>query len=151
MPFKEPFVFGPFTIDAEGGLSPLHHDVSPGFNVRWQGRVVHARLTRRSEGDGALTIQASLGRIPSTATDPATRLACFSTLSGVAAAMPAGWSVRMSPDHQPLLAAETEVVFPITAAALVTALTAFLIDLSPYLDVLDQAGIRPATRAAVPR
>ena len=44
MPFKEPFILGPFSVDAEGRLSLSRQDVSPGFSVRWRGRVVHARL-----------------------------------------------------------------------------------------------------------
>ena len=140
MPFKEPFVLGPFSIDREGRLSPLTQDVSPGFSVRWRGRVVHAQMTRH-DGGGSLFIHSSLGRIPSTATDPAIRTACLAVLKGLAGALPDGWTMRMTPDHQPQFAAEMAVGFPITVTDLVTELSSFLVDLSPYLDVLDQAGV----------
>ena len=148
MPFKEPFVLGPFSIDREGRLSPLRRDVSPGFSVRWQGRAVHAQMTRHDAG-GSLSIYSSLGRIPSTATDPALRTACLAVLKGLAGALPDGWTLRMTPDHQPQLAAETEIGFPITVTDLVTELTSFLVDLSPYLDLLNQAGIRPVASGVI--
>src|SRR5580704_15017591 len=69
MPFKGSFLLGPFSVDAEGRLSPARQDISPGFSVRWRGRVVHALLVQADAPDGHLVIHSRLGRIPSTASD----------------------------------------------------------------------------------
>src|ERR1700678_2047483 len=100
MPFKEPFLLGPFSVDAEGRLSPTRQDVSPGFSVRWRRRIVHARLVRNEVPDGHLSIQSSLGRIPSSASNPAARLECLAVLRSLLHALPKTWVVRLLPDHQ---------------------------------------------------
>lgn len=141
MPFKEPFILGPFSVDAEGRLSLGRQGVSPGFSVRWRGRAVHARLGQTDDRDGRLHIQSSLGRIPSSATDPATRVACFTMLRGLLSALPRDWDARLLPDHQPQLEVELTVTLPITVTNLVVELTIFLLALSPYLDLMDQAGV----------
>jgi hypothetical protein len=141
MPFKEPFILGPFSVDAEGRLSPAREGVSPGFSVRWRGRVVHARLEQSAGHDGRLHVRSSMGRIPSTASDPVTRVACFTMLRSLLSALPNAWGARLLPDHQPQLEVETIVALPITVTNLVAELTLFLIVLSPYLDLMDQAGV----------
>jgi hypothetical protein len=141
MPFRESFILGPFSVDAAGRLYPVRPDVSPSFSVRWRGRVVHARLVQSNARDGHLYIQSSLGRIPSTASDPAIRAACFTMLRNLLSALPETWSARLLPDHQPQLEVETIVALPITVTNLVTELTLFLLVLSPYLDLMDQAGV----------
>jgi hypothetical protein len=56
-------------------------------------------------------------------------------------ALPPAWSARLLPDHQPQLEVETSVDLPITVTNLVAELTLFLIILSPYLDLMDRAGV----------
>jgi hypothetical protein len=141
MPFRESFILGPFSVDATGRLYPVRPDVSPSFSIRWRGRVVHARLVQNDARDGLLYIQSSLGRIPSTASDPATRAACFTMLRSLLSALPETWTARLLPDHQPQLEVETTVTLPITVTNLVTELASFLLLLSPYLDLMDQAGV----------
>ena len=148
MPFKEPFILGPFSVDAEGRLSPAREGVSPGFSVRWRGRVVHARLEQSIGHDGRLHVRSSLGRIPSTASDPVTRVGCFTMLRSLLSALPSAWSARLLPDHQPQLEVETIVALPITVTNLVVELTLFLIVLSPYLDLMDRAGVIPVAASA---
>ena len=131
MPFKDSFTIGPFSVDAEGRLSPARHDVSPGFNVRWRGRVVHARLEQGFGRDGRLHIRSILGRIPSTASDPAIRAACFTMLRNLLSALPETWSARLLPDHQPQMEVETSVDLPITVTNLVVELTLFLLGSLP--------------------
>jgi hypothetical protein len=155
MPIKGFFKLGPFTVDQVGRLSPLRPDVAPGFSVLWRGRVVHARLVQNHTNDGHLFIQSSLGRIPSSASDPVTRVASFAMLRSLLSALPSDWTVRLLPDHQPQLEVETTVILPITVTNLVVELTLFLLLLSPYLDVMDQAGVELVTaashRAPMPR
>jgi hypothetical protein len=150
MPFKEPFTLGPFSVDSEGRLSPARPGVSPGFSVRWRGRIVHARLEQCIGHDGRLHIRSSLGRIPSTASDPVTRVGCFTMLRSLLSALPPDWSARLLPDHQPELEVETIVALPITVTNMVVQLTLFLIVLSPYLDLMDRAGVTPVASSAQP-
>lgn len=150
MPFKEPFILGPFSVDAEGRLSPARPGISPGFSVRWRGRVVHARLEQCIEHDGRLYIRSSRGRIPSTASDPVTRLGCFTMLRSLLSALPPAWSARLLPDHQPELEVEAIVALPITVTNLVAELALFLIVLSPYLDLMDRAGVTLVSSMAEP-
>ena len=150
MPFKEPFILGPFSVDAEGRLSPARQGVSPGFSVRWRGRIVHARLEQCVGHDGCLHIWSSLGRVPSTASDPVTRVACLAMLRSLLSALPPAWSARLLPDHQPELEVETIVTLPIRVTNMVAELTSFLIVLSPYLDLMDKAGLTPIAPIAEP-
>jgi hypothetical protein len=142
MPFTGSFTLGPFSVDAEGRLSPAQQSVSAGFSVRWRGRVVLARLEQSAGCDGRLHIRSSLGRIPSTASDPVTRVACFTVLRSLLSALPPTWGARLLPDHQPQLEVESTVTLPITVTSLVVELTLFLLVLSPYLDLMDRAGVR---------
>ena len=141
MPFKDPFILWPFAVDAEGRLSPAHRGISPGFSVQWRGRVVHARLGQSNGHDGHLHMEASLGRMPSSASDPVTRAACFTMLRGLLSALPHDWAARLLPDHQPRLEVEATVTLPITVRNLVAELTVFLLTLSPYMDLMDRAGV----------
>ena len=150
MPFKEPFTLGPFSVDAEGRLSPARPGVSPGFSVHWRGRIVHARLEQCVGHDGRLHIRSSLGRIPSSASDPATRLGCFAMLRSVLSVLPPAWNARLLPDHQPQLEVETIVALPIRVTNLVVELTLFLLVLSPYLDLMDRAGVTLVASLAEP-
>ena len=132
MAFLEPFMLGPFSVDVDGGLTPARRDVPAGFSIRWHGRAVHARLVQDKDQEGHLSIQSSLGRI---------RAACLTMLQKLLNALPEGWKVRLLPDHQPRLEVETDVALPITVYNLVTEMTLFLLTLSPYLDLMDEAGV----------
>jgi hypothetical protein len=59
--------------------------------------------------------------------------------------MPEAWSMRLLPDHQPRLEVDTIVNLPITVTNLMIQLTLFLLVLSPYLDLMDKAGVRIVT------
>ena len=62
-------------------------------------------------------------------------------LRSLLGALPEAWAARLLPDHQPLLEVEFMVELPITVTNLVVELTLFLILLSPYLDLMDRAGV----------
>jgi hypothetical protein len=148
MPFHAPFILGPFMVDAEGRLTPRDPEAPPAFIFRWRGRpvrvhIVRAQNLRPDESDGRLRLQATLGRVPSTAhgTQPALRPRSFSVMRELRRLVPPEWRVRLSPDHRALLEAEAEIALPITATGLLTEVTLFLLGLAPYLDLLDEAGI----------
>lgn len=150
MPFDTPFNLGPFLVDTVGRLSPRSVEASPGFTVRWRGRSVRARLEQISDGNGRLTLQAVVGRVPSTAagTDTAAgRPRSFDALRGLRKGIPKGWRLRLLPDHSAVVETEPGVSLPVTAIDLVTELTRFLLRLAPYLDVLDSSGMAVASRA----
>ncbi len=148
MPFMESFELGPFSVDAAGRFIRHVRMCRPPSVSAGVDRVVRAHLVQRDTLDGRLFIQCSLGRIPSTASDPATRVACFKMLRKVLGALPDTWTPRLLPDHQPQLEVETSVTLPITVTNLVTELTLFLLALSPYLELMDQAGLGRVSAAS---
>jgi len=144
MSIDKPFRLGPFIVDERGWLTPEAPESFPSFSVRWRDRVLHVRRAPicRATGRGSLAVRAVLGRIPSTAgPDRARRAEAFSTLRGLPPLLPAGWEVSLFADHRVGLDLEAGLELPATATALVTAITLLLLELAPYLDVLDAAGI----------
>lgn len=145
MPFDAPFNLGPFEVNALGHIAPRPGDVAPGFVFHWRARAVHARL-ELGEGDGGrLFLRTSLGRIPSTALarDSDLRQRSFATLRALPRNLPGDWRMRLMPDHRLRLETEALVDLPIAAADLVTTLSRFLLELAPYLDLLDEIGVTP--------
>jgi hypothetical protein len=143
MPFGAPFKLGPFTVDSEGRLSPCESEQIPAFLFRWRDRIVRARLAKASPEEGRLALQSTLGRVPSTASVPDERLRArsFTALRWVPRSVPPGWRVLLLADHRVWLETETRIALPITAAALITEITRFLLALGPYLDLLNEEGL----------
>ena len=149
MPFKEPFVLGPFSVDAAGRLSLARDDVPPRFSIKWRGRVVHVSLANDKSRTGCLHLQTGPGSIPSTAVcDPERRLTALAVFRGLPRLVPSTWQFRVLPDHKARLEAVTAIAMPITVSGLATELASFLLDLDPYLDVLDAAGASHARGTA---
>jgi hypothetical protein len=55
--------------------------------------------------------------------------------------VPQRWRLRLSADHSVLMEAIAPLVLPVSAIALVTEITLFLLTLTPYLEVLDAEGV----------
>jgi hypothetical protein len=145
MQFDAPFMLGPFAVDPFGRLQPHAPEATPSVHVRWRGTWVTGRLaaTPGEEGaaqDGArgqLSLSAVIGRVRSTAGPrPGLRAQALETLRELIGTMPQGWRMRLQPDHSARVEAERAVSLPVTATALLTAFTCFLLDLAPYLDML---------------
>lgn len=143
MPFDAPFKLGPFEVDAAGRLSPFEPQGSADFVFRWHDRLVRASLTQADLASWRLTMQVVLGRVPSTAntTDETQRPRSFALLHWLGHSVPPGWKLCLLADHRIWLEAATCIDLPVTAAALVTSVTCFTLDLEPYLDLLDETGI----------
>ena len=143
MPFDAPFMLGPFAVDAMGRLAPRAPDAMPGFFYRWRGRVIRAKFDQSDPQNGRLILQATLGRVPSTASpqEPGARSQSFQLLRFLPRTLPDSWQVLLLPDHRIRLEADTRVALPITAADLLTQITEFSLELTPYLDLLEEAGI----------
>jgi hypothetical protein len=143
MPFGAPFKLGPFMVDSGGRLSPSEPEKIPAFLFRWRNRVVRARLAEASPADGRLALQSTLGRVPSTAgiSDETRRPRSFAAMHWLPRSVPPGWRVTLLADHRVWLETETRIALPITAAALITEITRFLLVLAPFVDLLDEEGL----------
>ena len=140
MPLNPPYILGPFSVDVEGRIAPRTGAEMPNVLFQWRGRRMHARMVGH-DADGSLCITTTLGRVPSSA-DPACaalRPLSLAILRGLPDALPARWRIRLLADHRARLEAEIAMPWPVTAVALVTELSRFLLALAPYLDLLDEA------------
>jgi len=90
---------------------------------------------------GQLAIHAMAGRIPSSAEGRGQRPAAFALVDSLPAALPAGWALRLTPDHRVRLEAAAPIEQPATATGLIGAMVGFALALDPYLDRLESAGI----------
>ena len=146
MPFDAPFRLGPFTVDAEGRLTPFAAADAPAFLFRWRDRVTRARLIQDDTDGGRLALQTTLGRVASTAGTPdeTLRPRSFALVHWLSRSVPPGWQVRLLADHRVRLESSAAVTLPITAAALLCEVTRFLLALAPYLDLLDEVGLTAA-------
>jgi hypothetical protein len=106
--------------------------------------VVRARLGRADADTGQLSLQATLARVRSSAgaPDEALRPRSFALLHWLERVVPKDWDVALLPDHRVLLTTEVPIGLPITAAALITELTRFALYLAPYLELMDEIGLR---------
>jgi len=141
---------GPFRVDQRGLLSPADAESFPRFAVRWRDRLVQAHMRQpcaANAGHGILSLSSRVGRVPSTAgptPSAARRASLLDVLRQLPRLLPAGWRLRLMPDHSVVVEAQTELVLPVSAIALVTEMSLFLLSLAPYLDVLDAEGIGAA-------
>jgi hypothetical protein len=116
---------------------------APKFTCRWRRRVIHARLLLGDELDWRLELSAPLGRVPSSvgASAASRRPPSFSLMRDLPATLPDGWRIGLAADHRVLLEAELHASLPMTATALISMITSFLLTLAPYLDVLEETGL----------
>jgi hypothetical protein len=141
---------GPFRVDQQGLLSPSDPESFPRFAVRWRDRLVQARMRQPSAtnaSQGILDLSSRIGRVPSTAGRSASatdRAAILEVLRQLPRLLPAGWRMRLQPDHSVVVQAQRALVLPVSAISLVTEMSLFLLSLTPYLDVLDADGIGAA-------
>lgn len=134
-------VMGPFEVDNSGALFPRDEDAPPCFSFEWRGRHVAARL------DGAvLRLRARAGLVPSSVAG-VPRLPVFAMIRGLPRALPGHWKVNLEPSHAVRIEIEIPLGGDVTASTLMTALTAQLLELAPYLDLLEENGVRGAPPA----
>lgn len=148
---EAPLRLGPFLVDQSGRLSPAD-DAPPCFTLRWRDRSVRAELRHVGE-EGALALGVMVGKVPSSVevgraeagradsgrAGPR-RDAVFSALRALPKLLPAPWRVALLPDHHICLLAEEAIALPVSAVGLLTGLSAFLLTLGPYLDLLEGQG-----------
>jgi hypothetical protein len=130
-----PFDLGPFRVAADGILSPRVAGGRPAFTFHWRGRDFHAELRGRK-----LLISAAIAGLPFSAEDSASRPAVLAALQVARAAMQPGWQLSLPAGSRVQLEAEADLGRPPTAVRLITASTAFAWQVTPFLDLLQQAG-----------
>jgi hypothetical protein len=145
-------MLGPFTVDSMGRLAPNGPDALPGFLFRWRGRVVRASFGPANAERSQLVLRTTLGRVPSTANprDAGLRPQSFQLLRGLPRVLPDPWRLLLLPDHRVQLEVDTLVTLPATATDLLVELTRFVLELTPYLDLVDEVGIAGAGPEAGP-
>ncbi len=128
---------GPFSVDRDGILRPLDPGALPALHFAWRGRACDAELD-----GGLLRLASAAARIPSSAEPGADRSRAFAELASLPALLPRGWTVKLMPDHRVKLESEARLETPPTATSLIAAMVRFALALDPYLDRLEDAGVR---------
>jgi hypothetical protein len=126
-----PFALGPFLVAPDGVLSAGPAAASPRFSFTWRRRGFEVELRGRH-----LWISAPIAGLPLSAGRPAV----LDALLAVRAALEPGWRLAMSPGAVAVLEAEVVLPRPVTAARLVAEAARFAWQVSPCLDLLDEAG-----------
>jgi hypothetical protein len=130
----QPFDLGPFRVSPDGVLAPRVEGTRPAFTFRWRNRRFDATLHRRT-----LTIAAAIAGLPFAA-DGGARGPVLAALAAAREALEPGWRLRLPPGARITLEADADLGRPPTAVQLVTASARFAWQVSPYLDLLEQAG-----------
>ena len=137
---ETPFPHGPFLIRPDGEMLPRG---SPALRFAWRGRPCEARIAK-----GQIAISAGAGAVPYTAERAADRPAVFALIGALPAELPAGWRLRLLPDHRLQLETAAPLPTPVTAITLVAAMVRFALALDAYLDRLELAGVAAASGSA---
>ena len=127
------FPHGPFLVQPDGEMLPQGH---PALRFAWRGRPCEVRI-----GGGRLSLSVVAGAVPYTAERAADRPAVFALIGALPAELPAGWRLRLLPDHCLRLETDQALPAPTTATALVAAMVRFALALDLYLDRLEFAGV----------
>jgi len=130
-PPTRPFTLGPFQVAPDGVLSVVPAAASPRFGFTWRRRAFEVELRGRH-----LWISAPIAGLPLSAGRPAV----LDALLAVRAALEPGWRLAMAPGAVAVLEAEAVLPRPVTAARLVAEATRFAWQVSPYFDLLEEAG-----------
>lgn len=131
---------GPFLVDAEGTLVVCDPARPVGFGFRWRGRRVRAELGL----DARLKLAVLAAHVPFTAEAAPLRPGVFAALAALREEAGASWRIALTPGHGVLIEAVEELGTPATASRVVAAATRFALRLAPCLDLLEEAGARPA-------
>jgi hypothetical protein len=133
------FPLGPFVVEETGKLTFRAPGDTASFSFIWRGRRFSAALV-----NGSVALTGVLGLVPSSASGPGRREAALAALRALPRALPTGWALRLTPDHRIQIKALEGMEWPAHATDLMLPLVRFLLRLSPYLDLMDEAELGPA-------
>jgi hypothetical protein len=133
------FPLGPFIVEESGRLSFRAPDHTARFCFAWRGHRFSAELK-----EGAVVLAGSLGTVPSSANSPARRHTALSLLRALPRSLPKGWALLLTPDHRIKIEATEQIAWPAHATDLMQPLVRFLLRLAPYLDLMEEAEVRPS-------
>jgi hypothetical protein len=131
---------GPFQVDHSGVLHACDPWRPARFAFRWRGRRVHAEL----QEDARLRLSVLAGHVPFTAEAAPLRPDVFAAFAALRAEAGERWRVGLTSAHGVVVEAVEELGAPATASRLIAAATRFALRLEPCLDLLEEAGARPA-------
>lgn len=129
---------GPFAVSLDGTLHPNDPEVAPRFGFRWRGRRIVARMLAGWQ----VEFDVVAAHVPFTAESSAARPRVLSAVAALRDTLPAGWRLRLSPDHAVHVETVASLGGPATATKLVSAATGFVLALAPCLDLLEDEGAR---------
>jgi hypothetical protein len=130
-----PFTLGPFLVGPDGVLSPRVAGGRPAFTFRWRGRAFQAELQGRH-----LVIGAAIAGLPFAAESAAARPAVLAALQAARAALAPHWRLALPPGARVQLQADADLDRPPTALRMITAAAQFAWQVTPYLELLEEAG-----------
>lgn len=126
--------FGPFLITDGGRLSFRAPNTEARFTFTWRKRCFAVMLQ-----GGHLSCAVPVARLPSTSGGAARRDAAMRLLRALGQHAPAGWRLRLLPDHRIQLDTKQVLTWPTTAADLITPIFGLVMQAAPVMDLLDEA------------
>jgi hypothetical protein len=132
----ETMQLGPFLVDREGLLRPRAPGIEPAFAFRSGSISVQARLVEWR----ALRLSATLGRVPFTAEDREARSRVFAALVAARHRMEDRLRLRLDPNHAIRVETLRPLSRPVSATALLSTATGFVLVLTPILRLLEENG-----------
>ncbi len=127
---------GPFVVEDGTRLRFREPGCRPQFSFQWRKRRFDVVLA-----DGEIAMSGVLGKIPSTSGGGETREHVFALLRGLTGCLPPGWALRLTPEHRIQVASDQSIDWPTSAVALLQPVVAFLLQLAPFLDLLEEEGV----------
>ena len=146
MPIDAPMKLGPFMIDGLGHIAPRVPEQRARFSFFFRACPLLARLSGNE-----LELEAAIGRVPSTGQVAARRerSLILAFLPRLPALLPPEWRLILAPDHRVLMLSKMALTEPPVITDLLAKITLRLISLAPYLDVLEEAGLRPGAGGTI--
>jgi hypothetical protein len=128
------FPLGPFLVEESGKLTFRSPHQEAALSFVWHGRRFSARIV-----PGRIKLSSVIGHIPSSASGAHRRKPALMCLRELPPLLPAGWALRLSADHRVHVDVMEPMGWPAHATDLMLPLLRFLLQLGPYLDLLDES------------
>ncbi len=128
------FPLGPFLVEESGKLTFRSPNQEAALSFAWHGRRFSARIV-----PGRIKFSSVIGHIPSSASGAHRRQSALTCMRALPPLLPPDWSVRLSPDHRVHVDVAETMEWPAHATDLMIPLLRFLLQLGPYLDLLDES------------